>query len=322
VSTPSRRTAVIGASGFIGRWVALRALERGDTVLLVGRHAAELSAGTSAVSSRVEVAHGDAAAPEAICDALDRFRPSTVLNLAGYGVARAERDPELADLVNHRLPRVLVAWAAGVAGNISFVHVGSALEYGTASGDLHEATVPSPTTLYGISKLAGTRAVSEEARRTGCRAITARLFTVYGAGEHAGRLFPSLVVAARNGSTLPLSDGRQQRDFAYVEDVADGLLRLGDAATVAGEVVNLATGVLRPVRDFVETAARLLALSPRQLEFGAVPQRAEEMAHEPVAIGRLIALLHWHPSASLVDGISRACARLALPVVEDGHDAR
>ena len=76
------------------------------------------------------------------------------------------------------------------------IHVGSALEYGTARGNLNELTAPSPTTLYGRSKLAGTLRVCRAARRRGFRAVTARLFTVYGPGEQPGRLLPSLMAAA------------------------------------------------------------------------------------------------------------------------------
>ena len=81
------------------------------------------------------------------------------------------------------------------------------------------------------------------------RAVTARLFTVYGPGEHCGRLLPSLIEAARAEKPLELTAGTQLRDLTYVEDVAEGLLRLGLAQAEPGSVVNLATGHLTMVRS-------------------------------------------------------------------------
>ena len=121
----------------------------------------------------------------------------------------------------------------------------------------------------------------------GLQALVARLFTVYGPGEHEGRLLPTLLNAARTGQPAELTNGLQQRDFIYVEDVAEGLLRLGLSCGTPGEVVNLATGHLTTVRECAETAARVLSLSAERLRFGTLPTRAEEMQHDPVTLDRL-----------------------------------
>ena len=152
-----------------------------------------------------------------------------------------------------------------------------------------------PTTRYGITKLAGTKAVERCAIATGLLATTARLFTVYGAGEHEGRLVPTLVAAAQHGRDIDLSLGTQRRDFTFVEDVAEGLLRLGAAQGEPGWTINLATGSLLTVRKFSEIAARVLRLRDGQLHFGALPTRPDEMAHEVVTTARCRALLGWRP---------------------------
>lgn len=303
-----RRVAIVGATGFIGRWVADAVLARGDAALLLARDAGALAAAFRGMSGEMQLGVADARSPEALRDTLDAFSPSLVVNLAGYGVDRGERDPVAATLVNVTLPRVLAEWAAH--GGARLVHIGSALEYGTASGDLREDTRATPTTLYGETKLAGTEAVTEVGDRTGARVMTARLFTVYGVGEHPGRLLPSIIEARITGAALPLSEGRQRRDFCYVEDVADGLLRLADAPVRPGEIVNLATGVLHTVRDFALAAAKALGVESSQLQFGAVAVRAEEMVHDPVSIARLRELTGWSPDPSLGRGLARVRQRL------------
>src|SRR5262249_10879150 len=139
----------------------------------------------------------------------------------------------------------------------------------------------------------------------GLKGVTARLFTVYGPGEHQGRLLPSLLESARTGMPLQLTAGPQRRDFTYVEDVAEGLLRLGLVVAQPGAIVNLPTGQLTSVRCFVEQAASLLHISPDQLHFGALPTRLEEMVHSEVTHERLRRLIAWMPPTDIMTGVRR-----------------
>ena len=280
------RAAVLGATGFIGRWVAQRLSEQGAEVCAIGRAEAE---DLSAVYRRL--------------------RPSLTFNLAGYGVDPAQRDETTAYRVNAELPRVLAeaaaAWRDAAWPGQHLIHVGSGAEYGKAGGDFREDGPALPTTLYGTSKWRGTEAVAERSQALGLRAMTARLFTVYGPGEQRGRLLPALLEARRTGRALDLSSGTQRRDFTYVEDVAEGLLKLGLCAQPAYATVNLATGRLTSVRNFAETAARILGIPPENLNFGAVPASGHEMEHEPVSLDRLQRLLGWTPPTTVSAGVRR-----------------
>jgi len=211
--------------------------------------------------------------------------------------------------INHDLPltvgKTLLSFAPPGWPFQRLVHVGSALEYGDAAGDLHESSSPHPTTLYGQSKLAATEGLVDLANARGLRCVIARLFTVYGPGEHPGRLLPSIHTAALAGAGLTLTAGTQRRDFTFVRDVAEGLLRLGVAPCRPGEIVNLATGRLASVKEFALTAARILHLDEGHLIFGPLPTRAEEMAHDQVNVKRLLELTGWAPGTELADGIAR-----------------
>jgi UDP-glucuronate decarboxylase len=99
--------------------------------------------------------------------------------------------------------------------------------------------------------------------------------------------------------------GAQRRDFTYVEDAVEGLLRLGLCAAETAQIVNLATGRLTSVRDFVLAAASVLSIEPSRLRFGELPSRADEMEHDEVAIARLRGLVDWTPRTSIRDGVRR-----------------
>lgn len=284
---------VLGASGFIGRWVARELTKRGKPLVVAARDPSATGDVLHRWGAKGAIVTADLAREGAGRALVAKVRPAVVFNLAGYGVDRGERDDAMAERLNAHLVRDLAVACAPTtewAGAL-LVHVGSALEYGTAAGVLHEDGPATPTTTYGRTKLAGTLAVREVASERGTRGLTARLFTVFGDGEHEGRLFPSLLAAARRGTPIDLTDGRQPRDLAWVEDVARALVDVASAPFIPGEIVNFATGRLHAVQAFTRAVAAEAGLSVELLRFGALPTRPEEMWPAGVAVERITALL-------------------------------
>lgn len=296
-----RRILVLGAAGFIGRRV-VRMLERQGAMVIRAVHRADP---TPRCSRTVVV---DLSVPGTAAALVEAEQPEVTFNLAGYGVLPTQRDPGQAQLLNADLPAELaVACATERVPNWQgprLVHTGSALEYGVAAGNLAEDTLPLPTTLYGRTKLAGTTAIAAAVAAGGLRAVTARLFTVYGPGEPLPRLLPSLRAAAGATGAIALTSGEQQRDFTYVDDVAEGILRLGMSGAAAG-TVNLATGILTPVATVVRLAAAQFGIAAERLRFGALPTRPEEMSHQPVALDRLWEMTGWVPQTTIAEGLRR-----------------
>ena len=304
------KVIVMGASGFIGRWVARALCLRGAQVCLVVRDQAAGEKVFSEYDIQGDIFERDLLDHKSTRALFQQLKPSIVFNLAGYGVDPAEREcgEQTAYQTNVDLVQTLCESIAEYrnrewAGQ-DIVHVGSGFEYGGIGGNVTEDSIPAPTTIYAKSKLAGTQLFAHCCQAHGLKGVTARPFTLYGPGEHQGRLLPSLLETARTGKPLSMTAGTQKRDFTYVEDVAEGLLRLGLALTQPGQIVHLATGQLTSVRSFVETAARTLHIPDSQLEFGSLPiRRAEETPLSSVAIIRLQRLTGWVPPTGVAEGI-------------------
>ncbi|MGE5263674.1 MAG: NAD-dependent epimerase/dehydratase family protein [Acidobacteriota bacterium] len=303
------RVAILGAAGFIGRWVARAMCNQGAQVNLIVRDAATADPILSRYGVRGALFEIDLLKPGAVLTLYRKIRPVVTFNLAGYGVDRSERDEQMAYRINAHLVGQVCEAVASVRDmqweGQDLVHAGSALEYGTLSGDLDENSIPQPTTLYGQSKLAGTYALADACKATAIKGLTARLFTVYGPGENTGRLLPALIESAAAGATLPLTAGTQRRDFTFIEDVAEGLVRLGLAKADPGAVVNLATGKLTEVQEFVKIAAGILQIPDDRLRFGSLPTRPEEMEHSQVTVQRLRRLTGWVPGTTVAEGIRK-----------------
>jgi nucleoside-diphosphate-sugar epimerase len=302
---------VLGASGFIGRWVARQLSATGANLTCAVRDVSSMRAVGNDYGVSADFVEVDLMNPSAVHELFAQRRPAVTFNLAGYGIDRSEQHEDCmwrinAELVG-QLGELAERFAAAEWSGQRVVHAGSALEYGTIGGHLPEEAVPAPETRYGQSKLAGTRLLRAQAPD---RTVTARLFTVYGPGEHPGRLLPSLMAATDGTTPVALSAGLQRRDFTYVEDVAEGLLRLGLKRSIPGGLVNLATGCLCSVREFAEATARVLQIPASRLHFGALEQRPDEMPHDLVSVERLRQSLHWAPGIPVAEGVSRTVAFL------------
>lgn len=298
---------VLGAAGFIGRWVARELCARGAFVFTIVRDKERAEHVFSTYQTCAKIYEMDLTGNDQIFSLYKQIQPSVTFNLAGYGVDKTEHDPDVAYKINSEL----VSKISRAHYEIRYhnwegqdvVHAGSALEYGNIGGDLNEGSDPEPTTIYGKSKLAGTRNLENFCTQYGLKGVTARLFTVYGPGEHQGRLLPSLLETARTGERLRLTAGEQKRDFTYVADVALGLMRLAVSPARPGSIVNLCTGKLNTVRHFVEIASDVLGIDRGSLAFGTMPIRSEEMQHSEVSIERLRQLIGWVPTTSIKEGV-------------------
>jgi len=303
------RVLVLGATGFIGRWVARALSAQRAKLYLTVRDAAA----AESIFDRYEI-NGtplviDLRDFAAVREMITTVQPDITFNLAAYGVDRKETDETTAYQINAQLVysicQVLCALNPSAWRGQSFIHVGSALEYGLIGGNLREDSPTLPTTLYGRSKLVGTQLFVQSCRAYGVRGVTARLFTVYGPGENDDRLVPALIRLSRTDTPLDLTAGDQKRDFIYVEDVAEALLRLGLANAEWGEIVNVATGKLTDVRRFVETAACVMGVPANRLNFGVLPYLMEEMHHSRVPIDKLQNLTGWSPLIDIETGFRK-----------------
>ena len=314
----SRRVLILGASGFLGRWVARTLARAGADLYLLGRSLERLRDIGRAFAFDGHYLEADLTSAGAFTRAFQQARPDITFNLAAYGIDPGQRDEQLFQALNARLPTEICAAIADTASpsqwtGLRLVHAGSEAEYGDVSGPINEESETAPLQNYGRSKLQGTRVVSAEAERRGLRGATVRLFRVYGPGERAGRLLPSLVAAAKSGEPLALTRGEQLCDFTYVGDAAEAMARVGGLPGPVPSVIHVATGTLTSVRNFAECAAELLGMRADQLRFGALPYRVGDPCHGPASIARLKTLTGWVPPCDVRAGIRRALEFESMP---------
>lgn len=171
------------------------------------------------------------------------------------------------------------ALAAGVK---RYLVAGSCFEYGQLSADIDfiDPTTPlAPTLSYPTSKAAASVAFEGFAREHGLKLKLLRIFQVFGEGEQASRLWPSLRRAAIAGEDFPMSAGAQVRDFIPVEAVASQFLKHLDFSSTRNgvpEIHHVASGKAQTLLEFASYWWTHWE-AKGQLRPGALPYRVNEL---------------------------------------------
>ena len=273
-----KKILVTGAGGFIGRRM-MRWLEKNSSAQLLGATRATC----------------DLSSHESVGSTLASFSPDCIFHLAATGVSHARANDQSVINENMTMLKNIIEHSGE---NTALIITGSMSEYGGA-GTFKETDSCNPETEYGKAKLAIAQYVDQLEGSTSRRICVARLFGVYGPGESANRLFPSLIRGLLANETVALSDGKQCRDFVHVDDVCEYLFRLASCETELPGLVNLGTGQAVKVRDVCLWVAEGLNKNDQLLDFGARERSPGDADLITADVGRLKSILGSVPPQRL-----------------------
>ncbi|MCS6772443.1 MAG: NAD(P)-dependent oxidoreductase [Kiritimatiellae bacterium] len=289
---------VTGATGFIGRAVVHALVDRGHTVLAVDR------AGSAPAAARfIRADLADSAAIERLF--AEEGGGAALIHLA-WDMRRHEGFGVQAESVRIAAGIADVAAAAGVS---RIVTLGSADEFGAASGILTEETTPvQPLSPYGWAKRAVHDLFASWAIRTGIPVVWLRPFIVYGPGQRGDQVIPYAVECARQRKPAAFSDGQQVRDFVYINDAAEAVCLAVEAPARGFEEYNLGSGQPTRVVDVLRAIAAYFQVEDL-FKFGAHPRRPGEPDEFVADPRRAAERLGWRARTDWRSGIEQTCER-------------
>jgi nucleoside-diphosphate-sugar epimerase len=289
---------VTGATGFLGSHLVDCLTKRGAAVSVLVRSQPDriVREGT-----HLCVVRGDLSRPFLISDA------STVFHLAAIShVGHALENPRQTFETNTSGTLTVLEAVRRSSSVERLVFVSSAHVYGTPRyvpiDEGHPVRAQEP---YAASKLAAEAFVSAYSSAYGIPIAIARLFNTYGPRQHPDFVIPSIVKRALTQDSLTLGNLTPTRDFTYVDDVVEALLRLAES----GEgIYNVASGVEVSIETLVTRVAEILG-KPLTISSQRAQRRsaAVEIERMWADISRIKAL-GWEPRVSLIDGLTKTIA--------------
>jgi len=296
---------VTGGAGFIGSHLAEELTRRGHDVRVVD----SLITGKRANIERipgVEFVHGDLADIQVATRAVEGIE--YVLHQAAIpSVPRSVKDPIASNRANVDASlNILVA--ARDARVKRLVYAGSSSAYGdTPVLPKREDMPTNPLSPYALQKLVAEQYCQMFTRLYGLETVTIRYFNVFGPRQDPSSPYSgviSLFAAALLDGLRPriYGDGEQTRDFTYVANVVDGVLRACEAPNVAGEVMNVATGGRISLNDLLASMNRIVGT---RIEPIYDAPRAGDVRDSQADIGKAQRLLGYSPVVLLEEGLAK-----------------
>ena len=299
---------VTGGAGFIGSHLSEELARRGHRV----RVADSLITGKRSNLDHipgVEFVEGDLADfdfAKKVADGCDY-----VLHQAAIpSVPRSVKDPITSNRANVEATLNMLV-AARDAGVKRLVFAGSSSAYGnTPTLPKHEGMPASPLSPYALQKVVGEQYLQMFTRLYCLETVSIRYFNVFGPRQdptspYSGVVSVFATALIENRPPKIYGDGEQTRDFTYVANVVDGVLRACDAPKASGEVINVATGgrislnkLFYAMRDIVGGS-----LEPTYGE-----SRQGDVRDSQADIRKAKELLGYEPIVSFEEGLARTIA--------------
>ena len=294
---------VTGGAGFIGSHLTEELLRRGERVRVVDSLITGKRHNLSHLPS-VEFIEGDLA-DVAVAKAAVQGMEYVLHQAAIPSVPRSVDDPITSNRANiDATLNVLVA--ARDAGVKRVVYAGSSSAYGnTPTLPKREDMPTNPLSPYALQKLVGEQYMQMFTALYGLETVTIRYFNVFGPRQDPSSPYSGVIsvfakmLLANKAPTIN-GDGEQTRDFTYVANVVDGVLRAVKAPGASGAVVNVATGSRISLNRLFEVM-RDLTGSTVSANYG--PARHGDVNDSLADITRARTLLGYEPLVSFEEGL-------------------
>jgi nucleoside-diphosphate-sugar epimerase len=296
---------VTGGAGFIGSHLVETLVARGDRVRVVDSLVTGHQRNLDGIPG-VEFLHGDLADLEVARRGIDGA--DYVLHQAAIpSVPRSVQDPVTSNRANiDATLNVLVAARDARVRRVVFA--GSSSAYGNAAALPKQEDMPTaPLSPYALQKLVGEQYLQLFTALYGLETVSIRYFNVFGprqdpSSPYSGVISLFITALLANQSPKIYGDGEQTRDFTYVANVVDGVLRACTAEGASGKVINVATGGRISLNELFRTLRDIIGASvePVYLE-----SRAGDVRDSQADITRARTILGYAPVVSFEDGLRR-----------------
>lgn len=295
---------VTGGAGFIGSHLAEELTRRGERVRVVDSFITGKRHNLAHLPT-VELLEGDLADLSVARAAVAGM--DYVLHQAAIpSVPRSVEDPITSNRANIDASlNILVASRDARVKRV--VYAGSSSAYGdTPTLPKREDMPTKPMSPYALQKLVSEQYMKMFTGLYGLETTTIRYFNVFGPRQDPTSAYSGVIsvftrALIEKRSPTIYGDGEQTRDFTYIANVVDGVLR-ACKADVSGEVINVATGSRLSLNELFR-AVRALIGSSVNVSYG--PARAGDVRDSQADISRARELLGYEPSVSFEEGLRR-----------------
>ncbi len=185
----------------------------------------------------------------------------------------------------------------------AFVQMGSSGEYGSLKSPHKENSKCNPQSIYGQAKLLSTKYLINLFKKKNFPVTILRLYQAYGPKQDFNRLIPIVIKACKKNKKFPCSNGDQLRDFLYIDDVVDAILKVLNSEEARGQIINIGTGKPVRIKNIIEYIKSYSKGGDPQ--YGKIKLRNEEMLKTYPKMAKALKKINWKSRVPFYTGLRK-----------------
>ena len=292
---PKKKILIIGGTGFIGYHLAKKSLKKGWHVTSISSNPPK----KIRYLQKVKYIRCDITNKKLLKKSIRKYF-DYVVNLGGY----VDHSNKKKTFQSHYIGCKNLAEIFLKKMPISFVQMGSSVEYGNLISPQEENAKCEPKlvkSIYGKAKLLSSIHLMNLFRKKKFPATILRLYLAYGPKQDINRFLPIVIKGCIKNEKFPCSKGNQLRDFVYVDDVIDAILKSLTNKNAKGQIINIASGKPRKIRNIIEHVKKISKGGYPQ--FGKIKLRKDEIPKLYPNIQKAEKTINWKPKISFKKGL-------------------
>jgi UDP-glucuronate 4-epimerase len=326
------KVLVTGSAGFIGSALTLRLLARGDTVIGIDNHndyydPAVKEARLARYANHPNYTHLriDLADRKAIDDCFASNKPQRVVNLAAQAGVRYSIENPLAYINSNIVGFAHILEGCRHHGVENLVYASSSSVYGANTAmpfSVHQ-NVDHPLSLYAASKKSNELMAHTYSHLYNLPTTGLRFFTVYGPWGRPDMALFKFTKAILAGEPIQVFNyGRHRRDFTYIDDIVEGVVRILDRPALGNpdwnsdhpdpgtskapwRIYNIGNSAPVELMDYIRALERALG---KKAVMELLPLQAGDVPDTYANVEDLVEQFHYKPATAVEDGIARFVA--------------
>ncbi|PVX24766.1 MAG: hypothetical protein CW691_06645 [Candidatus Bathyarchaeum sp.] len=299
-----KKIVVTGGAGFIGSNLCRALLQQGAKVTAFDNlYSGKIEFIEDLMDKGLNFVQGDIRDSVALEKATKNCK--VIIHLAAQTSVPFSMENPKEDCEINVVGTVNVLEAAKKAG-ARVVFSSSCAVYGNPEKRPTPETYPThPIAFYGLTKLLGENYCRFYQENYGLEVVMFRIFNVYGPDCH-GAIYDFLNKLRKSPDKLEvLGTGKQSRDFVYVSDMVNAILKAATIPEAAGHVFNIGTGTTTSVAELAKMLVDILGLKNTEISFKGGQAWAGDMRITLADNSKATNILQWRPQVSLREGLKQ-----------------